>query len=190
MTTTRSLLAGLLLAASSSLALAADAYTIDSAHTFLGFHVNHLGFSNAQGRFAEITGGGQWDNANLANCSLELKVKTASVNTDNAKRDEHLRGPDFFDAAQYPVITFTSKSFKSTGKDSYDVTGTLDMHGVKKTVTLPIRKIGEGENPWKQHVIGFDSRFTLNRTDYGINYMPDGLGKEVTLHLSLEATRK
>lgn len=61
---------------------------------------------------------------------------------------------------------------------------------MKKTVTLPIRKIGEGENPWKQHVIGFDSRFTLNRTDYGINYMPDGLGKEVTLHLSLEATRK
>ncbi len=190
MTTTRTLLAAVMLGASATLGFAADSYTIDGAHTFLGFHVNHLGFSNAQGRFAEISGGGQWDNANPANCSLELQIKTASINTDNTKRDEHLRGPDFFDAAQYPVITFTSKSFKSTGKDTYDVTGTLDMHGVKKTVTLPIKKVGEGDNPWKQHVIGFDSRFTLNRNDYGISYMPDGLGKDVSLHLSLEATRK
>ncbi|MCA9783140.1 MAG: YceI family protein [Calditrichaeota bacterium] len=189
MTAFRTLVATALLGVSTTMAFAAESYTIDGAHTFLTFSVNHLGFSNSQGRFAELSGTGQWDAANAANCSLELTIKTASISTDNKKRDDHLRSADFFDAAQFPEITFKTKSFKSTGTDSWDVTGTLDMHGVKKELTIPVVKIGEGDTPWGAHVIGFDAKFSIDRTDFGINYMPDGLGKVVPMHLSMEAIR-
>ncbi len=170
--------------------MAADSYEVDASHTGLGFTIDHLGFSNFQGRFNEISGSGTWDNDDPSANSITLNIKASSVDTANEKRDKHLRSPDFFDSNQFPMITFESSSFKSLGGADYEVTGSLSMHGVTKEITIPLTKVGEGDNPWGQHVIGFDTRFSINRMDYGINYMPDGLGKEVKLHLSLEAVRQ
>ena len=188
-----SFLAALALAASP--AFAVDIYNVDKVHSNAQFTIRHL-MSKVTGKFTDVDGIVQIDRAKPEASSVDFTIKTASINTTEAKRDEHLRSPDFFDAAKYPEITFKSAKIKATGKDTYQVTGTLTMRGVSKEVTLPVAVLGEMKDPWGNDRAGFEVLTTLNRKDYNIiwnktldagGYM---LGDDVTVSVTLEAVKK
>ena len=188
------ILAGAIIAGSSLLAggqaLAADTYAIDTVHSHAQFKILHLNVGYQYGRFNDLEGSVVVDEKNPANSKVEITIKTASVDTKNAKRDEHLRSPDFFNAKQFPNLSFKSSKVEKTSANNYKVTGSLTLHGKSKTISFNFKKTGEGKDPWGQYRMGGETTFSIDRTDYGINFMPDGLGKEVTLMLSFEGVKK
>jgi polyisoprenoid-binding protein YceI len=191
----RKLLTAFALSALATLPLHAETFTIDPGHSEVGFQVRHI-VSQTRGRFNDFAGTVELDPKNLPASSVELKIKTASIDTNMPDRDKHLRTGDFFDAEKYPEITFKSKSIKATGKDTYDVTGTLTMHGVSKEVTLPVTYTGQAKDPWGNTRAGFSTSTTLDRKDYGIvwNKALDAggamLGDDVKISIDLETVKK
>ena len=176
-------------------AFAADTYVFDKAHSTLGFQVRHL-FSTVPGKFDDFTGTINYDEANPENSSVEVRIKTASVDTGVKMRDDDLRSPNFFDAAKYPEITFKSKSVKPTGNNTADVTGDLTMHGVTKEVVLKVELIGKGAGMKPGSVVsGWNADTALKRTDYGLtwNKVIEGtqvVGDDVKIDLNVEADKK
>lgn len=191
----RKLFAAAALTILAALPLQADTFAIDPSHSEVGFLVRHL-VSQTRGRFNDFSGAVNLDPKNLANSSVEFKIKAASIDTNVPDRDKHLRGADFFDVEKYPEITFKSKSIKATGKDTYNVTGTLTMHGVSKEVTLPVTYLGQAKDPWGNTRAGFETSTTLNRKDFGIvwNKAVDNggvlLGDDVKVDINLETVKK
>jgi len=192
MTKPFAVLAAAVLAASP--AFAADSYTFDKSHTTVLFQVRHI-VTNVTGKFKDFAGAIQIDKANPAASSVEFTIQSASIDTNEPKRDEHLRSADFFDVANQPTITFKSKSVKPAGKDAYEVTGDLTMRGVTKTITLPVQFLGEGKDPWGNEKVGFDITTVLNRKDYGINWnktLDAGgvlVADEVKVQIAVEANK-
>jgi polyisoprenoid-binding protein YceI len=174
--------------------LAADTYQLDKSHTTVGFQVRHL-VTNVGGKFQDFSGTIKVDRVKPENSSVEFTIQAASINTNEPKRDEHLKSPDFFDVANQPTITFKSTSVKPTGKDAYEVTGNLTLRGVTKQITLPVTFLGEGKDPWGNEKMGFELSTTLNRKDYGINWnkaLDQGgflVGDEVKVQISVEANK-
>jgi polyisoprenoid-binding protein YceI len=174
--------------------LAADTYQFDKSHTTVGFQVRHI-VTNVGGKFQDFSGTIKVDRVKPENSSVEFTIQAASINTNEPKRDEHLKSPDFFDVANQPTITFRSTSVKPTGKDAYEVMGNLTMRGVTKAITLPITFLGEGKDPWGNEKMGFELQTTLNRKDYGINWnkaLDQGgflVGDEVKVQISVEANK-
>lgn len=167
----------------------ADDFDIDPAHTGAVFNITHLGASTVHGRFNDISGAFSID-ADPAKNTLKLVIKADTIDTNNKKRDDHLRSPDFFNVKQFPTLEFTSSSWKKTGDKTFDVSGKLTIHGVTKEITVPVTKVGEGADPWGGFRMGFDATFTIKRADYGINFMPDGLGADVPITVSVEGIKK
>lgn len=173
----------------------AATYTIDKTHSDVAFKVRHL-VSKTAGKFTDFSGTITADFDNLDASSVTITIEAASIDTANQDRDNHLRSEDFFDVATYPRITFTSSKITKSGDDTFAVTGTLTMHGVSKTVTLPVTFLGEGPNPWGGTVAGFELETTLDRKDYGIvwNKALDAggmlLGDEVEISISIEAKKE
>jgi polyisoprenoid-binding protein YceI len=186
-------LASFLLAASP--ALAADTYVIDKGHSEAVFQIRHL-VSRVSGRFKDFGGTIHADPAKPEASSVELTIKSASIDTSNEDRDKDLRSPNFFDVEKNPDITFKSTSIKATGKDRYDVTGVLTIHGVSKQVTLPVSFLGFAKDPWGNERAGFEMSTTLNRKDFGIvwNKVLDSggtlLGDEVKITINLETIKQ
>ncbi|HWS72726.1 MAG TPA: YceI family protein [Thermoanaerobaculia bacterium] len=150
--------------------LLADTYTIDRAHSEANFSVRHM-VSRVSGKFDDFSGTITGELSKPASASVEFTIKTASIDTGTADRDKHLRSADFFDAEKFPEITFKSTSIKPSGKKNlYNVTGNLTMHGVTKTVTLPVEYLGSAKDPWGNEKAGFTLTTTLNRKDYGVNW--------------------
>ena len=176
-------------------AFAADTYVFDKAHSTLGFQVRHL-FSTVPGKFDDFTGTINYDEANPENSSVEVRIKTASVDTGLKMRDDDLRSPNFFDAAKYPEITFKSKSVKSTGNNTADVTGELTMHGVTKEVVLKVELLGKGAGAKPGSVVsGWNAATALKRADYGLtwNKVIEGtqlVGDDVKIDLNVEADKQ
>jgi polyisoprenoid-binding protein YceI len=169
---------------------AADSYQIDGAHTAAVFKISHLGFSNTWGRFNGVSGSVVWDDANLEGSSVAVTIATASVDTGVAKKDEHLRSGDFFSVKEFPEMTFVSKSIAAKGDNLYDVTGDFTLHGVTKTITIPVTKMKEDADPMgKGRRIGFDTEFTIVRSEFGVSYGTPNIGDEVTIIFSTEATK-
>ena len=154
------------------------------------FKASHLGISHTYGRFNDISGTFTWDQNNPTASSLSVTIKAESIDTNHDKRDQHLRNPDFFNAAQFPVITFVSSSVADKGNGVYAVTGTLSLHGVSREITVDLEKVGEGNDPWGGYRAGFHTNFTIDRTDFGMDYMTDGVPADVGLTISLEGIRK
>jgi polyisoprenoid-binding protein YceI len=179
---------------STSPARAAEKYEFDTSHTTVAFQVRHI-FTWMTGRFREFSGAVHVDKANPAASSVEFTIQAKSIDTNDAKRDEHLRTPDFFDVATHPTITFKSTSVKPLGGDNYEVTGNLTMRGVTKQVTLPVAFLGAGKDPWGNEKMGFEIATTLNRKDYGINWnkaLDQGgvvVGDEVRVQIGVEANK-
>jgi len=165
-------------------------YEVDGVHSAAVFAVNHLGTGTAWGRFNEISGSFTFDAANPAASSVSVTINTESVDTGNAKRDQHLRSPDFFDVKQFPEMSFQSTSVKEIAAGDLEITGEITLRGVTKSVTVRADHVGEGKDPWGNFRKGYDIQFSLPRDDYGMSYMPGGLGASVKVYLSIEGVRK
>jgi len=178
-------------------AWAADTFVVDKTHGEVGFQATHLGISKVKGWFRDYEGTIVADAAKPEASSVEFTIKVASIDTNVEGRDKDLReGEGFFEAAKFPTITFKSASIVAKGKDAFDVTGTLTIHGVAKTVTLPVKVLGPITDPWKNVKYGFETQITINRKDYGIVWnktMDTGglvVGDDVNVFISLEAAKK
>ena len=173
----------------------ADTYVIDKSHSDASFQIRHM-MSKVRGQFTDYAGSINVDPAKPESASVEFTVKTASIDTANENRDKDLRSPNFFDVEKFPEITFKSTKIKATGKDKYDVTGTLTMRGVSKEVTLPVQFLGFGKDPWGNEKAGFAIDFTLNRKDFGLVWnktLDTGgvlLGDDVWVSINLETAKK
>ncbi len=173
---------------------AAATYKVDKAHTGVTFKVRHL-FTKMAGRFDEFEGTVNFDPGNFAAATVEGTIQATSINTNNEKRDKHLRAEDFFDVAKYPTITF--KSTKVTDVDMDKKTaklhGNLTMHGVEKPIVLDVAYLGTGKDPWGNTRGGFTATTSVNRRDFGINWnetLDSGgllIGEEVEIEINVEA---
>ena len=172
-------------------ARAEENYKIDPVHSSVGFKVRHL-FSYVNGRFTKFDGAFTVDFDQPEKSSVTATIQTASIDTSEPKRDDHLRSPDFFDATKNPTITFKSKSVKSTGKDTGDIVGDLTMHGVTKEVTLHAKFLGKGKGMGGE-ISGWQlTSDPLKRTDYGLNWSKaiEGtavVGEDVEITIEIEA---
>jgi polyisoprenoid-binding protein YceI len=178
---------GLLLAivAIGGSALAADEYKIDPNHSSVNFAVTHMMVSTVNGRFNAFEGKILLDEKDITKSSVNVTIKTTSINTDNSARDNDLRSAGFFDVEKFPEITFQSKSVEKKGND-YVAHGTLTIHGVSKDVDLPFELKGPVE-AGKGKVMGAHGSLTINRQDYGVAKAPGMVGNDVKIDLNVEA---
>ncbi len=170
-------------------ARAADAYKIDKVHSTVIFRIKHLNAGYSYGRFNEIAGTIDWDADKPEACKLDVTVKTDSIDTGDKKRDKHLEGPDFFNAKQHKALTFKSKAVKKGEDGIYEVTGDLTCNGVTKEIAVKVEHTGTASTPMGGDRIGLETVFTVQRADFGITYMPDGLGSDVRLIVALEGVK-
>jgi len=170
--------------------LHAAQYSIDPVHSQVIFQVNHLGVSNVYGRFDNVAGSFVYDPANPGASSFEVTIQADSVDTGAEKRDQHVTGPDFLDAKQFPVIRLKSKSLAKKGEHNYQAKADLELHGVTKEVAVDIEHVGSGTDPRGNHREGFEARFVVDRMAHGVSFMPDGLGKEVTVLVNIEGVQQ
>jgi polyisoprenoid-binding protein YceI len=185
-----SLISGLLL---TTAVFGADKFTIDQAHSSIEFSVRHLVISNVTGKFKDFSGTLMFDENDITKSSIEVTIKTESLDTENNDRDNHLRSPDFFDAAKYPEITFKSNGVVKSKDGQYMLHGILDMHEVKKEISIPFEFIGKVVGPRGKTRLGFEGSTKIDRQDFGIawNKVLDngGLiaGNEIKITLNIEA---
>ena len=166
-------------------------YEIDTAHSMILFRAKHNNVSYNYGRFNEFTGKITTDEfASMG--MVEFEVKSASVATGNEKRDQHLRSSDFFSAKQFPVITFksTKVSAKEGEEDVLEVTGDLELHGVKKSITVDVEITGRAKGKDGESLIGFESIFTIKRSEFGMTYGMGPVSDDIRLIVSIEAKHK
>ena len=149
----------------------------------------HLGVTNFYGRFDELAGDVVFDKENPAKSSVNVTVQTESLDTHNPKRDQHLKSPDFFNSKQFPTITFKSNKVEASG-DTYKVSGDFTLHGVTKPITVEFKKLGEGKGMQGEARAGGETKFAIKRSDYGMTFMPNGVGDEITILLSLEGVKQ
>jgi len=186
------LLMGLLLTTSIALA---DTYEVDPVHSNVGFSVRHMVISKVIGNFTEFSGTIVFDEKNLTGSSIRGAIKTASINTENEKRDGHLKSADFFDAANHPEINFESRKVEKRS-DGYVAIGRLTMKGVTKEIEIPFNIVGIVKNPMGKTVMGLEGHLKINRQDYGISWsktLDNGglmVSDEVEIELNAEAVKK
>jgi len=163
----------------------AQAYKVDTVHSTSIFKIKHMNTSYSYGRFNDISGQFSLD----ASGSLDFVVKTDSIDTGNANRDKHLKGPDFFNAVQYPTISFKSKSVTKTGADTYRAAGDLTLHGVTQPLTITLTRVGAGKDMKGRSTLGFETEFAIKRTDYKMNKLLEGAGDDVKIIVSVEGVQ-
>lgn len=164
-------------------------FKIDTVHSTVIFKVLHLNAGNAYGRFNDIQGEVVYDDESPEKSAVNITVKADSIDTANAKRDEHLRSPDFLNAAEFPNITFKSNSAKKLGEKEFELAGDLTLHGVTKPVTARLVHIGSVPDPRAGGIrAGAEARFTIKQSDFGMK--PKGVGDEVDIIVSTEAIGK
>ncbi len=163
-------------------------YEIETPHTQIVFVVNHLGFSHSYGKFLEHKGTIQFDQANPAASKVDITIKTASLDLNDQKWNDHLKNADFFDVAKFPDMTFKSTKVDVTGKDTAKITGDLTIKGVTKSVVLDTKLNKAGKHPMSgKEGAGFSATTTIKRSDFGISYGLPAVGDEVKIALEVEA---
>jgi polyisoprenoid-binding protein YceI len=172
--------------------MAADSFTVDPLHTFPNFTIDHLGFSTMHGRFGKTSGKLTLDEAKQTG-SVEVVIDASSVDTGYIKRDDHLRSPDFLNAAEFPEITYKSTKVTINKDDSAVVEGNLTISGVTKPVTLNVKRMHCGINPMdpkkQQYRCGFDAQAKIKRSDFGVKFALPAIGDDMNIDLELEAVR-
>lgn len=188
------LLVSLMALCEPQVARAADTYQIDPAHTSIGFAVRHLVLSKVKGNFKEFAGSIVYDEEDITRSSVDVTIQADSINTENAKRDKHLRSPDFLDAEKFPTLTFKSKRIEKR-PDGLVAVGDLTIHGVTREVAMPFTILGKVVDPWGDTRIGAEASLTINRHDYGVSWskrMDSGglvVGDDVEIEISVEAIK-
>ncbi len=166
----------------------ADLYKIDPSHTNLVWHADHFGFSSPNGKFTDIEGKINLDERNIQNSSVEITIKTNSVNTGFTKLDSHLKSPDFFDVEKFPIATFKSTSIKNTQNSLVKVYGILTIKDIKKPITLNVKINKIGKNPITGNkTIGMSIEGEIKRSDFDIIYGLPNIGNKVILKIESEA---
>ena len=175
-----------------SLATFAQTWNLDKAHAKLGFTITHLMVSDVEGSFKSFDITLTSSKEDFSDAVITLSAEVGSINTDNEKRDTHLKSPDFFDAAKYPTLTFKSKALTQVDGKNYKLTGELTMHGVTKPVTLDVVYNGTMTHPMsKKLVAGFKVSGTFKRSDFGVGGpMPGMLSDEVKLVANAEFVKQ
>jgi len=172
------------------------AWDIDATHSQATFSVKHMMISTVRGQFDVLSGKLNIDEQHPENSWVEAEVDAASINTRDPKRDGHLKSPDFFDAAQYPKITFKSTKVEPTGNNEYHVTGDLTMHGVTRHETFHAEYSGQVKDLYGLQRAAFSVKGTINRKDYGLNWnvaLESGgvlVGEKVNVEIDLAAVDK
>jgi polyisoprenoid-binding protein YceI len=167
----------------------ADTYNVDPVHSSVVFGVKHNSVTDFYGAFKEISGTVTFDAADLSKSSVELSVPVESVDTRNEKRDQHLKSPDFFNAKQFPAITFKSNKIEGSG-DNYKVSGDLTIHGVTKPITVDFKRGPDGKGGQGKTVGGGQAHFTIKRSDYDMKFMTGPIGDDVNIIVSLEGVKQ
>lgn len=167
---------------------AAVTYGVDLGHSNIMFKCKHLGVAYQWGRFDEFTGSFTLD-ADSSKSKVEITVDAASVNSKDEKRDQHLRSADFFDAKQFPEMTFVSTKVVAKEGDVFTITGDLTLHGVKKSITFDVTKVGEAATRMGDRA-GFEGSFVIDRMDYGVSAYGEMLGHEVTMTFAIEGVKR
>jgi polyisoprenoid-binding protein YceI len=187
--TTSLLIAGLTFG---STALMADEYVIDTkgAHASIKFRVQHLGYSWLYGRFNEFSGNFTYDEKAPEKSAIEVTIKTASVDSNHAERDKHLRSDDFLHVDKYPEAKFVSTSYSQAEDGTGVLKGNLTLNGVTKPVQIDVEFIGAGQDPWGGYRAGFEGTTSFAMADFGIVKDLGPKSKDVELILSVEGIRQ
>jgi polyisoprenoid-binding protein YceI len=170
-------------------------WDIDVSHSAIHFWVRHMIISKVHGRFAKWSGTIQLDEQDLTRSSVDVRIEAASIDTQVADRDTHLKSADFLDVAKYPELTFRSKRIEKAG-EGYRIVGELSLHGVAREVTLDAEFAGLGKDPWGNQRAGFSAKASLDRRDYGLVWnaaLETGgvlVGEKVEITIELEAVKK
>jgi len=165
---------------------AVEAYDIDPVHSWVGFSISHF-FTKVPGYFSAVKGTVTVDRDHLENSKVEAVIEVASITTNTKMRDDDLRSTNFFAAAKFPAMTFKSKSWTSTGSNTYDVTGTLTMKNVPKEVVLKVKSLGFGPGMNGAAISGWEASVTLDRRDFGIAADQGVIGNSVDVVINVEA---
>jgi len=173
--------------------MAKTIWSVDPAHSEIGFSVKHMMISKAKGTFENFDAKVEADVEDLTDATIEIDIDVSSINTRNEDRDNHLTAADFFDVENYPKITFKATDIKKTADNQYDVTGGLTMKGTEKPVTFHINYEGQSKDPMSGHTVaGFSGDTTINRKEFNLTWntaVETGgvlLGEDVSIHLELE----
>ncbi len=177
-----------------SLVFGGEKYMLDAVHSSASFSVKHLVISKTRGTFNDISGTFEVNEKDITQSSVEIVIQTASIDTDDEKRDGHLRSADFFAAEKYPTITFKSSKFEKKG-DDYFLTGSLTIKDVTKEITIPFTFNGFANDPWGNKRFGAEATLKINRQDYNVSWSNtlDGgglvVGNEVKIELEVEGVK-
>jgi polyisoprenoid-binding protein YceI len=169
-------------------AAAAGSYQVDPVHSTVIYRIKHLNTSWSYGRFDKISGTVAIDTAKPEKSSVSVEIDVGSLDTGNKKRDSDVKGPDFFDAVQFPTATFASKTVKKTAEGKYSVSGEFNLHGVKKPLTVDFEEIGHSDTKMGVRA-GYYGVFVIKRSDFGMKVMPDAVGDDVQVTVSIEGTQ-
>jgi polyisoprenoid-binding protein YceI len=170
--------------------MAAD-YVIDKEgqHAFVNFEIGHLGYSYIYGTFKDFDGSFSFDDKNPEASKIKVTLNTASVDTNHAERDKHIKSADFLNVSKNPTATFESTSIKSTGQGTADVTGNLTLNGVTKPVVIQAKFVGQGDDPWGGYRAGFTGATTIKLKDFDIQKDLGPASQEAQLIISVEGVR-
>lgn len=174
----------------------AETWSVDASHSTVGFAVRHMMVSNVKGSFDKFTASVEGSPADPGTAKISASIEIGSVNTREPKRDEHLRSADFFDAAKFPQMTFTSTKVEKSSATTAKVAGNLTLRGVTKPVVLDVEYTAPVKNPWGKTVVGASATGKINRKDFGVNWSKnlDGgglvVGDDVTIQLDLEFVKQ
>jgi len=170
----------------------AHAFKVDPVHSTAIFCIEHLGVSRFYGRFNTMEGTFTIDRDDPSASSINITIEAESVDTNNSGRDRHLKGPDFFDARQFPKISFVSTGIEKASEDTWNVTGDLTLHGVTKTITVPVEITGVRDTGRQGVKGGIATEFRIKRSDFGMTtYVAEGgLGDEVALMIGVEGAKQ
>ena len=177
---------GIVLASLASAQAAVEAYDIDPVHTWVGFSIAHF-FTKVPGFFSKVKGSVVVDRSNIANSTVEAVIETASITTNTPMRDDDLRSANFFAVGNFPSMTFRSKAWKSTGGDTYAVTGDLTIKAVTKEVVLKVASLGFGPGMKGAAISGWEVSTTLDRRDFDVSADQGMIGNSVDVVIHVEA---
>ncbi len=145
-------------------------YSVDNAHSDIGFSVRHMVFAKVRGHFTKWTAQVSFDAKDPSKSAIEATIDTASIDTREAQRDGHLKSPDFLDAEKYPKITYKSRRVEAAGDKRYKIVGDLTIHGVTCETALDAEELGRGKDPWGHDRIIFSAKGSINRADFGLKW--------------------
>jgi len=170
----------------------AEEYAIDTKgmHAFIQFKISHLGYSWLWGRFNDFNGSFNYDEKDKAASSAKVTVKTASIDSNHAERDKHLRSSDFLDVKKFPEATFESTSYEEDSNGKATLKGKLSLHGVTKDIVLDVTQIGAGKDPWGGFRRGFEGKTRITLKDFGITKNLGPASADLELIISFEGVRK